>query len=151
MDNLVKKMKTFSWAYADKDLASLEIVEKRIHESGKDLKLITYSDLVKGIEFHIPNINNGSAYQIKTYDWSGLDRRIIGDFLGYASFRSYEKYGFMASALVVNRDEYRPSWHFFLWMKELEVLPDLEEPTVLAFWIDHVNKAHNWYKSNRRR
>jgi hypothetical protein len=150
MDDFANKMATVSWSFGDKDSNALAILEKRIADTGRDLKLVTYTDLVKGVDFRLPNINNRNPYQINTYDWSGLDRKIIGDFLGYASYRSYVKHGFMASALVVNRDEYRPSWHFFSWMKDLNVLPDLEESTVLAFWIDQVNKAHNWYKSNRR-
>ncbi len=56
-----------------------------------------------------------------------------------------------SSALVVNRAEYKPSDIFFEWMEYLNVLPDLEEETVLAFWANEVNKAHNWYKSHRKR
>ena len=31
-------------------------------------------------------------------------------------------------------------------METLNVLPDTNEDTVLKFWIEEVNKAHNWYK-----
>jgi hypothetical protein len=125
-------------------------LEARIAEAGRNLGLITYSDLVQGVTFHLPNIRNGTAYQISIYDWTGLDRAILGDFLGYISTRSYLQNGFMASALVVNRAEYRPSDHFFEWMKKLAVLPDTQEDTVLAFWAGQANKAHNWYKASRR-
>ncbi len=64
--------------------------------------------------------------------------------------RSYCANGFMASALVVNRLEYKPSDLFFEWMKRIEVLPNTNEGTVMKFWIDQVNKAHNWYKASRR-
>ena len=151
MDSVEQKMAQVQWSYGDKDPAALSILENRIAKAGRDLGMITYTDLVRGVEFHLPNIKNGSAYSIMTFDWTGLDRRIIGDFLGYASYRSYSKHGFMASALVVNRDEFRPSWHFFQWMEALNVLSDLEEDTVNAFWIDQINKAHNWYKAHRRR
>lgn len=75
---------------------------------------------------------------------------MVGEFLGYISMRSYCANGFMASALVVNRLEYKPSDLFFEWMKRIEVLPDTNEGTVMKFWIDQVNKAHNWYKAARR-
>jgi len=84
------------------------------------------------------------------YNWSGLDRAILGDFLGYISMRSYEEAGFMASALVVSRSEYKPSDLFFEWMKELNVLPNTDKDTILAFWADQVNKGHNWYSAGRR-
>jgi hypothetical protein len=103
------------------------------------------------VTFHLPNIRNGEPYTISVYDWTGLDRRIIGEFLGYISMESYEEAGFMASALVVNKLEYQPSDIFFEWMRQLGVLPDLNEDTVLAFWADQVNKGHNWYKSHRKR
>ena len=150
-DEIAEKMSSIQWSYGDKDNAALAVLEGRIADSGRRLALITYTDLVKGVEFHLPNIRNGSSYEIMTHDWSGLDRRIAGDFLGYSSYRSYSKHGFMASALVVSKAEYRPSDIFFNWMKSLDILPDTEEDTVLAFWMDQVNKAHNWYKSNRRR
>jgi hypothetical protein len=55
----------------------------------------------------------------------------------------------MASALVVNRDEFKPSHYFFDWMVKLKVLPDNSDDTVMKFWIEEVNKAHNWYKAGR--
>ena len=150
MDAIAKKMASINWSYGDKDLNALALLERRIADAGRRLGMITYSELVTGVPFHLPNIHAGATYTITTFDWSGLDRRIIGDFLGYASYRSYSRHGFMASALVVNRDEFRPSWHFFQWMKDLDALPDLEETTINAFWIAQVNRAHNWYKANRR-
>jgi hypothetical protein len=47
--------------------------------------------------------------------------------------------------LVVNKAEFKPSDQFFKWMEELGVLPNLKEDTILAFWADQVNRAHNWY------
>jgi len=144
-------MAAIRWNYPDKDPHALAILEERIAETGRNLGLITYSDLVKGVTFHLPNVRNGQPFQIAIYDWSGLDRAIIGEFLGYISMRSYQEAGFMGSALVVNREEYKPSDHFFDWMRQLKVLPDTREDTILRFWADQVNKAHNWYKSGRKK
>jgi hypothetical protein len=150
MDEIARRMAALTWNYPDKDPAALAILESRIAEEGRHLGLITYSDLVRGVDFHLPNVRNGAAYQITVYDWSGLDRAIVGEFLGYISMRSYQEAGFMASALVVNRAEFKPSDHFFQWMKTLDVLPNTDSDTILAFWADQVNKAHNWYKAGRR-
>jgi hypothetical protein len=150
MDPIAEQMAAIAWKFADKDPNALALLEERIAETGRNLELITYSDLVKGIVFHLPNIGDGKPYQITIYDWSGLDRLLIGDFLGYISTRSYAAHGFMASALVVSSTAYKPSEHFFQWMRDLQILPNTHEDTVLAFWASQVNKAHNWYRAHRK-
>lgn len=150
MDEILQRMHAVKWKWATNDPNALAILEQRIAETGKKLQLITYSDLVKDVVFHLPNIRNGQDYQINTYEWLGLDRGIIGEFLAYISVRSYEQSGFMASALVVSANEFKPSWHFFEWMKKLNVLPDLNDDTALKFWAEQVNRAHNWYKAQRK-
>ena len=148
--SIAEKLKATEWEYADKDHQALAVLRQRIEDTGRYFGLISHSDLVKGVEFHYANINDGRAYRIDTYDWSGLDRRIIGDCLGYLSMESYLEAGFMCSALVIARLESRPSDTFFEWMEYLDVLPDLEEDTILAFWAEQVKKAHHWYAYGRR-
>jgi len=131
-DPIAQKLKTIVWEYADKDSRALATLRERIEETGRKFGLISYSDIVKGVEFNYPNINEGRTYRIDTYDWSGLDRRIIGDCLGYLSMESYLKAGFMCSALVIARLESKPSDIFFEWMKSLDVLPNVKENTVLG-------------------
>ena len=149
MDPIETALRNIVWQYGDKDPVAREQLKERIEEAGRNLQLTTYSELVNGIIFHLPNVMAGAVYQIHTLDWSGLDRRIIGDFLGHITMESYIEHGFMASVLVVSGLEYKPSKHFFDWMASLNVLPNLDEETVLAFWAEHVNLAHNWYRSNR--
>ena len=149
-ERLARRMELLDWKWGDKDPVALQELERRIAEAGRKLSLITYSDLAKNLVFHLPNLRNGAPYRISIHNWSGLDREIIGSFLGYISMRSYRKAGFMASALAVNRAEYRPSEHFFRFMRELNILPDSEESTILEFWADQVNRAHKWYRSRRR-
>ena len=148
-DELCLKMKAIDWVWADKDPNALALLESRIEETGRNLQMITYSDLVKGVDFHLPNVRNGELYRVPIHDWSGFDRGMVGEFLGMISTRSYCEHGFMASALVVNRLEYKPSDLFFDWMVRLNVLSNNSDDTVLKFWIEQVNKAHNWYKSAR--
>ena len=70
-------------------------------------------------------------------DWMGVLSVI---FLGI--FRhSYIEHGFTPSAHVVGKNENKPSNIFFEWMKDIDVLPDLEEHAVLAIWEDQVTKA----------
>src|SRR3712207_6115114 len=101
IDQIARRMAEQEWTNDDIGPAALAILEGRVAETGRHLALLTSSDLVKGVPFHLPNVHDGQAYQIAIHDWHGLDRAIIGDFLGYISTRSYLKAGFMGSALVV--------------------------------------------------
>lgn len=150
MDQIAQLMADFEFPFSHQDPAAVTILEQRISEAGKRLQLITYSDLVKGVDFCLPSVKKTGLYRIQIYDWSGLDRAILGDFLGCISTRSYREHGFMASALVVNRGEYKPSDHFFEWMEKLNALESMKEDKVLEFWAKEVNKAHNWYAAGRK-
>lgn len=149
MDSTMAKLHDIRWTWATQDSASQSQIERRIVAKARKQGLITYSDAVEGIDFNIPTVNNGQPFRIDVHHFTPLDRAILGDFLGYTSSRSYERAGFMISALVVNKDEYAPSWHFFEWMKQLDILPDTKEQTVLAFWADQVHKAHQWFGGHR--
>lgn len=73
-DELCKKMKAVDFIWADKDPNALSILEARIAAAGQNLQMITYSDLVKGVDFHLPNVRNGETYRVPIHDWSGFDR-----------------------------------------------------------------------------
>lgn len=149
-DPIQTQLDIIQWEYGDKDPAAIKELTARIEKTGRMFSLISYSDLVRGVAFHFPNIGNGEAYYIHTHDWTGLDRRIIGDCLGYISWKSYSQWKFMASALAIARLESKPSDLFFEWMETLGVLPDLNESTVLEFWASQVKKAHHWYRYGKQ-
>ena len=149
-EKIVHSLNEIDWEYAPNDPDALGILRERIAQTGRIFGLISYSDLVKGVDFHYPNMRKGEAYRISIHDWTGLDRRIIGDCLGYISMESYKEAGFMASALVISRMEAKPADNFFEWMGRLEVLPDLREITVLRFWTEQVRLAHKWYKYGKK-
>jgi hypothetical protein len=149
-DVIQARLDAVQWEYGDKDPVAIDELTHRIVTTGRKFSLISYSDLVKGVEFHFPNVRSGEPYCIDIYDWSELDRRIIGDCLGYISWRSYTKAKFMASALVVARLESKPSDIFFEWMETLGVLPNVYRDTVLAFWAEQVKRAHHWYKYGKQ-
>lgn len=151
MDAIEKRMDAIVWEYADKDLSAIAELTNRIAETGRKFGLISYTELVSGVPFHYPNINSGQPHFISVFgEWSGLDRRIVGDCLGYISMQSYKQAKFMASALVIARLESKPSDIFFEWMKELGALPSTSEMAVLKFWSEQVNKAHQWYKYSKQ-
>lgn len=151
MDSIAAALQAVQWQYADQDLRAIDVLTGRIRETGRKFGLISYTDLVDGIEFHYRNINNGAPHQISVWgEWTGLDRRIIGDCLGFISRNSYLEAGFMASALVIARQESKPSDIFFEWMRDLGVLPNLREDTVLAFWSEQVKRAHHWYRYGKK-
>lgn len=146
MDEIEERFNAIKWEYADKDISAIEDLEARIADTGKKFRLISYTDLVEGIPFQYPNINGGAPHFITNYgEWTGLDRRIIGDCLGYISMRTYKKAKFFGSALVIARLESKPSDIFFEWMKEMGALKSTKEDDVLMFWSDQVKRAHHWY------
>ena len=145
MDAIEKQMNEINWSYAESDPDALAELKKRIEDTGRRETLINYSDLVKGVTFHLPNVNKGQPFQIDIHEWSILDRAMIGEFLGYISMLSYRKAKFMASALVIGKDNGRPSEHFFDWMKRLGILSGRDADD---FWQEQVRKAHDWFKTN---
>lgn len=149
-EKLIRELEGIDWQYEPKDPAALNELKGRIADIGERFSLISYSDLVKGVDFSYPNINDGRTYRISVYEWTGLNRRILGDCLGYISMESCKEAGFMASALVIGRNESMPSEIFFNWMKDLGVLPDTRDDTKDRFWIEQVNYAHQWYKYGRK-
>ncbi|NLE58049.1 MAG: hypothetical protein GX616_06800 [Planctomycetes bacterium] len=147
---VARKLAATRWHYPEVDPDALARLQQRIAGAGRRQDLITYSDLVRGVTFYLPNVNDGKPFEIDVSEWRDLDRAIIGEFLGYISMLSFREAGFMASALAVEKAEMKPSVHFFRWMRELGALPDTKEETVLAFWLDQVKKAHAWFKAHSK-
>ncbi len=146
---VLRQLKDIDWAYALGDDDARQELAVRISRTGRaGAKLIPYSNLVAGVVFTLPNVNGGHPFAIDTHNWTGLDRRIIGDFLGYISARSFEHADFFASALVVDMNEGQPSHIFFEWMRSLGCLPDSSDKTITAFWVDQVTRAVQWYKAH---
>jgi len=148
-DQILNQLDSIDWDYATSDPEACNELEARICRQGRVNGLIPYSNLVSGIGFNLPSINGGKSKIIDTHNWQHIDRRIIGDFLGYISYISYKKAGFMASALVIKLNgDMMPSDIFFKWMESLDILSDLQEKTIETFWINEVSKAHQWYRQN---
>lgn len=145
---LLEKLKSFEWPIPTQDKASYQEIKRRIADAGRRRKLLTYSELVKGIEFCIPSLNGGEPFRLNIGGWTGQDRYIIGQFLGKLSCETYEHYGFMANVMVVDALEGRPSKNFFQWMEYVSAIPSKDETDILRFWADQLQKAQKWYRRN---
>ena len=147
-NELLKRFDEINWNYAPYDSKALKELTKQIAKTGHLKSLIKYSDLVVGVSFKLPNVNDGKQFQIDIHDWRDIDRQIIGDFLGYTAMISYKNTDFFASSLVIGKNWNQPSYNFFEWAYKLKVLPDLSDESIEIFWVGQVKKAHAWYESN---
>jgi hypothetical protein len=136
------------WSYADRDQDALTELRGRLAATGRREDLIDYSALVRGVVFHIATVNSGRPYTIDTQEWQDLDRDLIGDFLGFLSQESYERYGFFISALAVSKSDRTPSEGFWSLMKRLGLVASGRGDRALKFWLGQVRAAHEWYVAN---
>jgi hypothetical protein len=146
-DPVGDRFQQIKWHYAPGDAAARAELKRRIAEVGRRRGLITYSDLARGITFHLPNLKE-PKHQIDVHDWQDLDRAIIGDFLGYLSMQSYEKAGFFSSALVVGKLDGSPGEGFYNLLRELGLIASSKSDKAMYLWADHVAKAHTWYSTH---
>ena len=143
-DKILEKFAKIPWHYANRDPRALDELELRVASVGRRRSLVTYSDLVRGVEFNLPNLKEPRR-TIDVSDWQELDRAIVGDFLGYMSMRSYEHAGFFSSALVVTKNDGSPSEGFYTLLKEIGLVSSGKTDKAMYLWADHVAKAHTWY------
>lgn len=146
MDAIQKGFDEIAWSYATGDAKALKELEERIAAAGRKRKLITYSDLVRGVAFDLPNVQKPRTIDVT--DWRELDRAIVGDFLGYISKRSYERAKLFSSALVVTKMDGSPGDGFYSLLKLLGLIPNTRSSKALDLWAEHVAKAHTWYAKN---
>jgi hypothetical protein len=151
-ETILSELEAVEWPYAlnDENGVLQEFQDRICRTARLGTSLISYSNLVAGINFRFSNVNNGQPFIIDVHDWHGLHRRIVGDCLGYLSYISYRDYDFMASSLVAGLAENRPSEIFFEWRNELGAIPDMSEESITSFWVSEVNKAIAWYRRNPR-
>lgn len=136
--------------HGDIDNHSLQEIRRRIAERAALERTISYSDLVSGITFRHRTFWGGEPHIIDTHNWEGLDRHMIGGVLASLSAESMRDHGFLVGAMVVDRAEQRPSGIFFSWLHEIGVLESHDEDTVMAFWLEHLRRAHQHYRGSGR-
>jgi hypothetical protein len=150
MDAILRTLQSMQWVYADGDPLAREQLKRRLAETARDpfSHLITYTDLVFGIVFHLPNVAHGAPLQLGMPEWTDLHRAIIGDFLGSISAESYEQGGFLASALVVRKDANAPGAGFRWLVEELGLVKTQRNTDFDTVWIDQIQKARDWYAAH---
>jgi hypothetical protein len=146
-DPIIERFQQIAWHYGDKDPVALAILEERVAAAGRKRGLLTYSQLVAGVPFNLPNVKGGE-WKIDIGDWSDLDRAVVGSFLGYMSYRSYQQARFFSSALVVSKLEGLPSEGFYALLKELGLIASSRSDKAMYLWSEHVGKAHTWYSTH---
>ena len=148
MDKILERFRQMQWRYAPQDVAARKTLANRIAEAGKKGGTITYSVLVRGVTFNLPSLTE-PRHVIDTLEWQDLDRAIVGDFLGYLSMESYERAGFLCSALIVSKSDGTPGEGFYTLLKELGLIASSKTDKAMYLWADHVTKAHEYYASHQ--
>jgi hypothetical protein len=136
------------WAYAEQDLDAFAEIGRRVAAAGKRRDLLTYSELVSGIDFRLPTVLGGKPLRLGVPDWGDLHRAIIGDFLGRLCMETYMQGGFMGGALVVASETKQPSDGYRNLMRNVGVLRGSGDPEFLEHWVKETNKAYDWYAAH---
>ena len=142
------KMASKQWTYSAACPEGTAEMARRIAAVGKRRALVHYSKLVSGLELRIPNVDDGSPFELGVPDWSDLHRDILGDFLGRISLESYQRGKFLASALVTAKGTQEPGEGFWNFVEELGLLASTSPTRRLMFWSEQVRLAHDWYSAN---
>jgi hypothetical protein len=108
---------------------------------------MTYSELVAGIDFRLPTVNQGRPLRLGVPEWTELHRAIVGDFCGHLCLETYTEAKFMGSALVVSQETGQPSEGYWNLMREIGVLSSKSETEMLTHWVDQTQKAYAFYGS----
>jgi hypothetical protein len=132
------------WHYADYDPAARAELERRLTDTARRGDLVSYSHLVRGVLFSLPNVQS-SPLELGVPEWTDLHRAILGDFLGKISCASYEQAGFLLSAVAVSGSSGEPSEGFRALAKELG-LSSTQGATYLDFWTEQVRQAQDKYR-----
>ena len=145
MDEVLSRLSSLSWPYADRDPAALAELDRRLAEVGRREDLINYTDLVRGVTFRLPNVDAGQPFELGVPEWRDVDRAILGDFLGRLCVDSYRKGQFLVSALAKGRETNEPSEGFWSLVSAAGLFDSRNANKRLMFWTQQVRKAHQWY------
>ncbi len=59
MDAVERKLAEVEWPLVDSDPAALQELTHRVADAGKKNEPVTYSDLVRGVQFCLPDVRRG--------------------------------------------------------------------------------------------
>src|SRR5262245_5876449 len=83
-----------SWHYIG-DTSAIRQISQRLADCGRREDVITYSALVRGISFHLPNVYGGRSFELGSPEWEDLHRAIAGECLAEVSLDSFEQGEFL--------------------------------------------------------
>ncbi len=135
-----------NWPNASHDLEAVSEMERRLAGAAtrRQPGPISYTRLVSDMAFQLAG--KSGLHRINIHEWSGQDRGLVGEYLGYLSTRTYEQHGFMASALAVDSTERRPSESFYDLAQELGAFQNHDDREV--FWIGQLNASIAHYNKH---
>ena len=149
MKDVERRLAEYNWPYAQHDPDARMELTRRIEAAARQGKLLTYSDLIKGVSFCIPNVNAGRSFGMDLHDLSELDRAIIGDFLGCISAGTYRSAGVFVSAIVVTKHDGTPGMGFTKFMRDLGLIPSTSADAAIERWVREVQNVHSLYQKKR--
>ncbi len=151
MRRVHEEIRTMRWPYAEGDASALAELEKRLAESARRHALVTYTELVRGLTFRLPNVAQGQPFQLGVPEWTELHSAILKDFLNHISCDSYLRGGFLASALAVRKITGEPSEGFRSLVDKLGLFHSSKRDDFAVFWSQEVQKTYDWYASHPAR
>lgn len=144
MDPILRRLNAIQWVYSNGDPATVAELAQRIADIGRTpTGFLTYSELVDGVTFTLPNVNDGRPFEIM--EWTNLERAITGCFLGNIAAESYRQGRFFASALVIGFVANQPGEGFWSLAQEVGLLRSNDEDARLRLWFEHERLARKGY------
>jgi hypothetical protein len=136
----------------DDDESALYEIKLRLATTARQQpdNVITYSDLVKGIIFHLPTVLGGDPIELGVPEWSGLHQSIIGGCLGRISCDTYIEGRFLASAIAVSKTTSEPSDGFNQLLVDLGFVGSKRHHRCTEIWIDQLQKTYKWCREHRQ-
>ncbi len=146
MRDVERRLAEYNWPYAQHDPDAQSELMRRIEAKAKQEDVLTYSQLIKGVTFSLPSVNDGRPFMMDPHELSELDRAIIGDFLGSISADTYRRAGVFISAIVVTKNDGTPGLGFTTFMRDLGLLTAQGADAAFAHWVREVQSVYTAYR-----
>lgn len=134
-------------AFSITNQEAMDALYERIAMAGRTRKMLSYSELVRGIKFECAEVSD-KPFEIFAFDWQGPMRRMIGYALARITERTILDAGCIITTVIIDNTNNTPSRILFEWLHDMGIIPDLEENTILAFWATHVTKTQEYFKNH---
>lgn len=97
VETITRNLATQQFPHAELNLDALELLYDRLASAArrKDQPTLSYSDLVKGVQFHLPT----RSFKIRTF--TPFARRFISDVLDFLSARSFNEVHILDPAILL--------------------------------------------------